>query len=172
MIRLEHVTYHYKEKERANLGGISLEISEGEFIVIAGKSGCGKTTLAKCINGLIPHFEEGYLEGNIRIKGKNTKELQIGQIGAATGSVFQDPRSQFFTTTVFDELVFGCRNAGLPREEILRRIDMTLKELGIEKLRDRSLFSLSSGGIKKNSSKAERNGAYDSGVRTQIVLSA
>ncbi len=145
MIQIEHVSYQYKEDAETNLDEVTLHIQKGEFIVIAGRSGCGKTTLARCMNGLIPHFEKGRLQGDVYLEGINTKEMKIGQIGMITGSVFQDPRSQFFTTTVFDELAFGCRNAGMSREEILTRIDRTIQEFGIEQLRDRSLLTLSSG---------------------------
>lgn len=145
MIQCENITYHYKEETEANLDAVTFRIQRGEFVVIAGKSGCGKTTLARCINGLIPHFEEGQLQKNIFLMGQNTREMKIGQIGEIVGSVFQDPRSQFFTTTVFDELAFGCRNAGLSRDEILKRIDMTVREMGIENLKDRNLLTLSSG---------------------------
>ena len=103
MIQCENITYHYKEETEANLDAVTFRIQRGEFVVIAGKSGCGKTTLARCINGLIPHFEEGQLQENIFLMGQNTREMKIGQIGEIVGSVFQDPRSQFFTTTVFDE---------------------------------------------------------------------
>ncbi len=151
VIQLNQVTFCYQhetEEKGANKGDITsvmLSVHQGEFLVIGGRSGCGKTTISKCINGLIPHFECGNLQGNIYVNGQNTREMDIGRSGMTIGSVLQDPRSQFFTTTVFDELAFGCRNMGFTREEILNRIDRILKEMDIEDLRQRNLLTLSSG---------------------------
>lgn len=146
MITFNEVFYSYQDKEeKSGLDDINLSIPKGQFVLITGKSGCGKTTLSKCINGLIPYFNEGKLEGDIFIEGRKTKDLSIEDIGEKVGSVFQNPRSQFFTTNTFDEIAFGCQNMSLPREEILSRIEESLKCFKIENLRDKSLFNLSSG---------------------------
>ncbi len=152
MVSIQEVTYRYQSNQeteastgRNGIEQISLNVNQGELVVIAGKSGCGKTTLSKCINGLIPHFEEGEFEGNVYLDGHNTREMEIGKIGELAGSVFQDPRSQFFTTNVFDELSFGCRNMGLSRKEIINRMEESIEQLGLEKLRDRNLLMMSSG---------------------------
>ncbi|MDO5574342.1 MAG: energy-coupling factor ABC transporter ATP-binding protein [bacterium] len=152
MISIQDITYSYRcdlrpeeSVEENGIKQVNLRIRSGELIVIAGKSGCGKTTLSKCINGLIPHFEEGIFEGDVYLDGQNTKEMEIGKIGELVGSVFQDPRSQFFTTNVFDELSFGCRNMGMRRDEIISRMEDAIQRLNIEKLRDRSLLEMSSG---------------------------
>lgn len=145
MIEFCNVTYKYQTDEKENLRGVSLKVKPGEFVVVTGRSGCGKTTLSKCINGLIPYFHEGELSGDIFVCGANTRELALHEIGEKVGSVFQDPRSQFFTTDTTDEISFGCQNLGLPREEILERIDEAFDELDIDYLRDRSIFRISSG---------------------------
>ncbi len=145
VIQLQGVSYNYHDEGKNSLSDIDLKIKQGEFILIAGESGSGKTTLSKCINGLIPYFHEGFLMGDILVNGKNTRELELHEIGEAVGSVFQDPRSQFFTTNTTDEVAFGCQNMGLSRTEILQRIDWAFTSLHVDALRDRSIFQLSSG---------------------------
>ncbi len=146
MIDFNGVSYNYVDTEqKKNLKDINLTIPKGQFILITGKSGCGKTTLSQCINGLIPYFNEGKLEGDIFVNGNNTKDMNIGQIGQKIGSVFQNPRTQFFTTSTLDEIALGCQNMSLPREEILARIENVLHCFKIEDLKERSIFQLSSG---------------------------
>jgi energy-coupling factor transport system ATP-binding protein len=122
-----------------------LKIKKGEFILITGESGSGKTSLARCINGLIPYFHEGKLDGSIKIMGKDTQEVSISSLGEMVGSVFQDPRSQFFTTNTTEEVAFGCTNMGLKREEIFSRIKKSFKKIGIGELEDHNIFKISSG---------------------------
>jgi energy-coupling factor transport system ATP-binding protein len=145
IITLQDVSYDYHGDGANSIDTVNLSIATGEFILIAGKSGSGKTTVAKCINGLIPYFHEGILEGNILVQKKNTKEMELHEIGELVGSVFQDPRSQFFTTNTTDEVAFGCQNRGLSREYIFKRIDATFSELNIHELADRSIFKISNG---------------------------
>jgi energy-coupling factor transporter ATP-binding protein EcfA2 len=95
MIEFRNVSYSYPNDAAENLRNINLQIGPGEFIVITGKSGCGKTTLSKCINGLIPYFHEGELTGDALIGGVNTKQMALHEIGAKVGSVFQDPAPSF-----------------------------------------------------------------------------
>ena len=102
-------------------------------------------SIARLINGLVPHFHEGELDGAARIGGTDTRELDIGEIGKLVGSVFQDPRGQFFMTDTTGEVAFGCVNAGLPRAEVLERVEDAFRRMGIQHLRDRSVFGLSSG---------------------------
>jgi energy-coupling factor transporter ATP-binding protein EcfA2 len=145
MIEFRNVSYSYPNDAGENLRNIDLQIGSGEFIVVTGKSGCGKTTLAKCINGLIPYFHEGELVGDVLIDGANTKQMELHEIGAKVGSVFQDPRAQFFTTNTTDEVAFGCQNIGLARDVIFARVDEAFSALRIEDLRDQSIFHISSG---------------------------
>lgn len=142
---LERISFQYAGGDVPAIEGVDLEIREGEFVVLAGRSGCGKTTVARAINGLIPHFHEGDFRGTAWVAGEDTRKLDVGEIGASVGSVFQDPRSQFFMTDTSNEVAFGCANAGMPREEILERVDGAFERLGIQRLRDRSVFGLSSG---------------------------
>ena len=144
-IVLDQVTFQYAGRDDTAIQGVDLDIHEGEFLLLTGRSGCGKTTIARLINGLVPHFHEGELDGAARIGGTDTRELDIGEIGKLVGSVFQDPRSQFFMTDTTGEVAFGCVNAGLPRAEVLERVEDAFRRMGIQHLRDRSVFGLSSG---------------------------
>ena len=144
-IVLDQVTFQYAGRDDTAIQGVDLDIHEGEFLLLTGRSGCGKTTVARLINGLIPHFHEGELDGAARIGETDTRELDIGEIGKLVGSVFQDPRSQFFMTDTTGEVAFGCVNAGLPRAEVLERVEDAFRRMGIQHLRDRSVFGLSSG---------------------------
>ena len=114
-------------------------------MVLLGTSGCGKTTITRLINRLVPEFFEGEMEGNITIDGQNTDELRIQDLAGTVGSVFQDPRSQFFATDTTAEIAFSCENVGLPREELCYRIERAANDLQITRLLERSIFELSSG---------------------------
>ena len=124
---------------------IDLTIQEGEFIVLTGKSGCGKTTLTRCINGLIPDFFEGTITGSCRVCGMDISEHETGDYSSYVGSVFQDPRSQFFTLHVKTEIPFPSENLGTPSPVIQDRFRNTVKQLNISNLLKKSIFELSSG---------------------------
>jgi energy-coupling factor transport system ATP-binding protein len=145
MIEFENCSFWYSGSRIASLDSISLRVRRGECILLAGKSGCGKTTLLRLINGLIPHFYEGRLEGKISIDGTEVRRLTPAELSTQVASVFQNPRSQFFNTDTTSEIAFGCENLGLSREEIISRVDEAIKTLGIERLRDRDIFGLSGG---------------------------
>lgn len=145
VIKIDNVDYDYSGKGTKTIDGISFSIARGEFVLIAGKSGSGKTTVVKCINGLIPYFHDGILAGDVFIHGRNTKNMELYEIGGYIGSVFQDPRSQFFTTNTTDEVAFGCQNIGLPKEVIFNRVGNAFSHLDIERLANRSIFKISNG---------------------------
>ncbi len=144
-VELDNVSFQYENTEIDSLKNIHLQIKQGEFVLITGMSGCGKTTLTRCINGLVPHFYEGNLQGEVRLGGVATTSLPMYEISKTIGSVFQDPRSQFFTTNTTDEVAFGCENLGLSRDEINKRSADAFAELSLSGLQDRSIFEMSSG---------------------------
>ena len=120
-------------------------IPAGRCVVLCGGSGCGKTTLLRCINGLISQFYEGELKGFCLLNGQDTAGMRIGEIGELAASVFQDPRSQFFTVNSSNEVAFGLENHGLPQGEIRRRVDDAFRIFHLERLKDRSVYELSGG---------------------------
>ena len=144
MIRFENVNVTMPGKRI--LSDINLEIQDGEFVLICGESGCGKTTMTKLINGLIPHFvRDVSVDGTITVCGKNVAEMPMYEIAELVGSVFQNPRTQFFYTNSNAEMAFGLENRGVEPEYIRKRIKNTINELDIEKLEDRDVFSMSGG---------------------------
>ena len=144
MIKFENVNVTMQGKRI--LSDINLEIQDGEFVLICGESGCGKTTMTKLINGLIPHFvRDVSVDGTITVCGKNVAEMPMYEIAELVGSVFQNPRTQFFYTNSNAEMAFGLENGGVEPEYIRKRIKNTINELDIEKLEDRDVFSMSGG---------------------------
>ena len=109
MILLKDVSYEW-EDGRTALKNINLEIKKGEFVLISGKSGSGKSTLGSAINGLIPHYYKGKMKGEAFVSGKDISKLLLHEVGHIVGTVFQDPRSQFFTTTTDEEIAFWASN--------------------------------------------------------------
>lgn len=137
--------FKYKDEDFPALSDVKGDIEQGKCIVLCGSSGCGKSTFLRCINHLIPQFYEGELKGFCFLNGQDTKKLSIGEIGEYAASVFQDPRSQFFTTDSSAEVAFGLENFGFEHDEIVRRVDHVYKESALEKLKGRNVFELSSG---------------------------
>ena len=146
MIELKDVSFTYESGEtQNNLNHINLTIQDGETILLCGESGCGKTTLTRLINGLIPHYYGGKLTGQVLLDGKELKDYPLYQIGQRVGSVFQNPRTQFYNVDTTSEIVFGCENMALPVPEMRERLEETAHSLKLEKLLNRSLFALSGG---------------------------
>ena len=145
IIEVKDLGFKYAGTDFYAISGVNLEIDEGEFVVLAGKSGCGKTTLLRCLNGLIPHFYEGEFEGRVLIDGIDTRECPPHILSQKAGMVFQNPDNQLFALSVEADIAFPLENLGLPREEIRDRVEWALKLLGIEELRKRSPFELSAG---------------------------
>ena len=145
-ISLKNVSFSYSDSlDDAILKNLNLEIRSGECVVLAGESGCGKTTISKLINGLIPHYHSGMMDGDVLLGDKNTADMTLAEISRTVGSVFQNPRSQFFNIDTDCELVFGCENLGMDPEEIKQRVANVVQEFHLEHLLGRSIFNLSGG---------------------------
>ena len=145
MIEIENVTYTYPEAAAPALKEVSLSVADGECVLLCGKSGCGKSSVIRLINGMIPNFYEGELTGSVLHDGRLVSELPLYAIAEKTGTVFQNPRTQFYTVNTTSEIAFGCENLGMPRERIVERVQRTVEDLEIEDLMDRSIFELSGG---------------------------
>lgn len=145
MIELQKVTFRYSGAEHDSLGNITLKVRRGECVVLTGKSGCGKTTITRVVNGLIPNFYSGKLSGNIKINGNSTEGYEPHMLSQSVGSVFQNPRTQFFNTDTDSELVFGMENCAIGYEEMHHRYHHTVHALGLESLCGRNIFALSGG---------------------------
>ncbi|OEU74650.1 MAG: cobalt ABC transporter ATP-binding protein [Desulfuromonadales bacterium C00003107] len=145
VVTIKDLQFRYRGEKEWALDGITLDIPKGEFLVVMGASEAGKSTLATCLNGLIPHYMRGRLNGDVIVLGQNTKESTVPQLAEDVGIVFQDFEAQLFSTNVELEVAFGPENFGVSREEMKRRIDENLKYVGLEEFRNRPPFTLSGG---------------------------
>ena len=145
MIGLEQVSFGYGEKQET-LSQVSATVARGECVLLCGASGCGKTTVTKLINGLIPAFTPGCrLEGRVMVNGLAPRETPMYELAQRVGSVFQNPKSQFFNLDTDSELAFGLENEGRLPEEIRRRVEQVVETLHLQDLRGKNIFSLSGG---------------------------
>jgi energy-coupling factor transporter ATP-binding protein EcfA2 len=142
---IENLSFQYRTRPEPAIQNISLSLNPGEMLLIAGSSGCGKTTLARCINGLIPRSYGGARSGKVLLHGKDVSEMTLVQVAQVVGTLLQDPERQIVASNVYNEIAFGPENLGLPRDEIIRRVEQVIKRLNIEHLRGRDTFTLSGG---------------------------
>lgn len=145
MIELKQVSFRYAGTETEALRSISLKINKGKCVVLSGSSGCGKTTITRLINGLIPSFYPGELSGTVKITGEDIAGREPHELASQIGSVFQNPRTQFFNTDTDSEIVFGMENCGVPYEEMQYRYERTVNNLKLENLCGKDIFTLSGG---------------------------
>ena len=153
MIQCNNVSFSYPVSKTdesftqsgGGLKNISCTIEDGSFVLLCGTSGCGKTTLTRLFNGLIPHYYEGTLTGSATLDGKEYKDLSLFDLSQRVGSVFQNPRSQFFNVDTTSEIAFGCENHGMPERDIIERVNQVSEQLHLTGLLGKSIFSLSGG---------------------------
>lgn len=144
-IEFKAVSFRYAGSDSYALSEIDLSIQPGEIVLLTGPAGSGKTTLCSCINGLVPHYHEGELAGEVLVRGYSTRRARIGGLASLVGMVFQDPESQLVTDSVLDEVAFGPENLGIPREEINRRVAQALEATRLKGYEERDPHSLSGG---------------------------
>ena len=144
-VSVRGLTYSYRGQREPALNGVNLEVAEGEFVVVMGPSGAGKSTLCVSLNGLIPHFFRGRMEGEVRIEGRSTREGRVGEFAKEVGLVFQDFEAQLFSTNVALEVAFGPENFQVDREEMARRVKSVLGRVRLEGFEGRQPATLSGG---------------------------
>ena len=144
VIRAKNLSFNYEESTEG-ISDINFSIEPGKVVLLTGNSGSGKSTLLKCLNGLIPAVTEGELSGSLSIAGKEYSSVKMHQLNKVIGSVFQNPRSQFFTDNTTAELVFPMENYGYTKDQMVQRLKELEKEFGLEGLLDRNIYTLSSG---------------------------
>jgi energy-coupling factor transporter ATP-binding protein EcfA2 len=142
---VEGLNFRYRARPEPALEDVSFTLERGELLLVAGTSGCGKTTLIRCINGLIPRSYKGELSGQVLLHGQDTTGLSLARISHIVGTVLQDPERQILGAHVLTEVAFGLENLGLPRSEIRERAGETIEYLGISHLLERQTFFLSGG---------------------------
>jgi cobalt transport protein ATP-binding subunit len=144
-VSIEGLAYRYRGQQKPALKGIDLEVAEGEFVVVMGPSGAGKSTLCVSLNGLIPHFFKGKMEGEVRVGGRSTREGKVGEFAQEVGLVFQDFEAQLFSTNVALEVAFGPENFSVEREEMIERVERVLRQVRLEGFEKRTPATLSGG---------------------------
>lgn len=145
MITIQDVSFTYSGSETDGIHHINLEIKKGECVLLCGRSGCGKTTVTRLINGLIPAFYSGSLAGSVYIENEAVTDMPLYKIARRVGSVFQNPRTQFFNVDTDSEIAFGIENEGFPQEQLVTRVRETAETLHITHLCGKNIFELSGG---------------------------
>ena len=149
IIEIRGLTFTYADAAAPVIRDLDLAVDEGEMLLLAGPSGGGKSTLLRCINGLVPHFHGGRFEGSVRVAGIDTRTRQPRELASIVGLVFQEPEAQMVAATVEDEIVFGLENLGAAATLIRRRLEEMLDALGIVHLRHRTVSTLSGGELQR-----------------------
>lgn len=143
MIHIKHLTFTYPGADSPNLKNINLQVEKGDFLAVIGNNGCGKSTLCKTLNGLIPHFISGDFEGSVEIDGMDTRDTNIGSLASKVGYVYQDFENQIVRPTVLDDASFACLNYAMPDYEHKGR--ESLKLCGLSKKEKDYVWQLSGG---------------------------
>ena len=147
IVNLQNVTYKYPLTDTPVLQSIDLQVDEGEFVALVGPNGAGKSTLCYTLAGFVPHFFKGELTGTVEVAGNESQNSTLSEWVMNVGLAFQNPFNQISGAkyTVFEELAFGLENIGVPRQEMIQRVEEAMKLTGISELADRSPYSLSGG---------------------------
>ena len=142
-VEIAHLTFTYPGASQPTLRDISLQIQKGDFLAIVGNNGCGKSTLCKALNGLIPHFITGTMEGSVRVEGLDTRESDVGTLAQKVGYVYQDFENQIVRPTVLDDASYACLNYAFP--DYLARGRTALRQCGLEGREEEYVWQLSGG---------------------------
>ena len=145
MIHIQNVSFTYEQADTPSLKNINLSVKTGECVLLCGKSGCGKTTLIRLLCGMLPDFYNGAFTGSVSVKEIDPVTAPMYEIAKTVGTVFQNPRTQFYTVNTTSEIAFGCENFGMEPKLIRDRVYETADALHINSLLDRNIFQLSGG---------------------------
>lgn len=147
LIEFKNVSFQYKSENQITSGiqNVSITIPKGQFVVLCGQSGCGKTTMIRLINGLIPHYYEGNLQGSVLLNANDISKQPLYETAKQVGSVFQNPRTQFFNVDTTSEITFACENFGMDVKEINNRLQTMNQFYKLDSLLNRNIFHLSGG---------------------------
>lgn len=150
-IRIENLKYRYPHTKKLALDGITCKIKQGEFIGVIGRNGSGKSTFCQALTGLVPNFYRGAYGGKVFIDNIKVDTVGVEEICQKVGLVFQNPFNQVTGAklTVYEEIAFGLENLGIPRDEMIRRVDEAMELLDIAKYKDRHPFDLSGGQMQR-----------------------
>ena len=143
IIEIEDLTYTYPGAETPILDHVNLQVEKGDFLAIVGNNGCGKSTLCKTLNGLIPHFITGEFSGRVLVDGVNTLEADVGALAKKAGYVYQDFENQIVRPTVLDDASYACLNYAM--EDYEKRGKEALGLCGLEGREQDYVWSLSGG---------------------------
>ena len=144
-ISARNLSFTYTGANTPSMEKVTLSIEKGEFVILTGPSGCGKTTFCRCLNGLIPNFYSGEVQGELFVDDVNVNGKSTAELSKHVGFVFQNPENQLFSLSVERDVAFGLENLGVPREEAHERIEWAMKSTGIENLREKAPYELSGG---------------------------
>lgn len=144
-VTVSNLSYTYTSQHEPALKNLNFQISQGDFVLVAGPTGCGKSTLALCLTGLIPQVLGGEMQGTVIIDGRDTRKQEVYQLAQSIGLVFQNAENQLCSLTVEDEVAFGPENLAQPREEIEKRVNFALKATSLTDLQHKYTFNLSGG---------------------------
>jgi energy-coupling factor transporter ATP-binding protein EcfA2 len=144
-ILAHNLTFSYVGAEKPSIQNVNLSIEQGAFVILTGPSGCGKTTFCRCLNGLIPNFYSGNLEGELTIDDVNASGKSTAELASHLGFVFQNPENQLFSLSVERDVAFGLENLGIQREEAIDRVRWAMDATGITDLREKAPYELSGG---------------------------
>ena len=142
-VEIDGLTYTYPGAPQPTLRNITLQIPQGDFLAVVGNNGCGKSTLCKVLNGLIPHFITGAMEGSVRVEGLDTRESDVGTLAQKVGYVYQAFENQIVRPTVLDDASYSCLNYAFP--DYLERGRTALKQCGLEGREEEYVWQLSGG---------------------------
>ena len=147
MIELQNVSYAYPQTETAVLQDITLSVPAGQFLGVVGPNRAGKSTLSYVLTGFVPHHFNGRLTGAVQVAGLSVPEVTLGELAGKVGLVFSNPFNQITGArfTVREEVAFGLENLGVPREEMIPRVEHALAITGLADLGERSPYALSGG---------------------------